>query len=404
MIRKSIDFSVYLLIIIIALFAGGTIFLFLTINSDPIEGDLADDRVITSLFIIENDNKPLGTYLILLYPPNKQFAVFEITGDIGLIINEVNRVDRIDSVYRKGRITPFVGEIEKLLALTIRYTIVFDLDDLCSGTDLLEGVTVFVPGKTEYFSSTQSVIFPYGLVKMDGSKLKRYLTFENEDYETEKLNLRNQRFFTAFIKRIAEQKNYLNNSVINDKFDAFVKGNMNHRTKKRFFSELSIIDTDRIAITGVGGNYRNVSGNNLLIPYNNGSLIKEIVNHTLASLTRKTSAGEGYRIFTVEVLNGTGTSGLASRTAELIGGFGYDVMGIGNADRTDYEKTEIIDRTGTKENAEKFGEIIRCKNITDESPQKEEGENTALLSLSDYELKADFTLIVGRDFNGRYCQ
>jgi hypothetical protein len=104
------------------------------------------------------------------------------------------------------------------------------------------------------------------------------------------------------------------------------------------------------------------------------------------------------RVFTVEVLNGTMVTGLAGRTAELLRGFGFDIISIGNADHSDYQSTVIIDRSGYEDRARAFGEIINCRNIRfDTAPEDQELEE-----IMSYEYRADFTLILGRDFNERY--
>jgi hypothetical protein len=108
----------------------------------------------------------------------------------------------------------------------------------------------------------------------------------------------------------------------------------------------------------------------------------------------------GDRVFTVEVQNGTTVAGLAGRTAELFRGFGYDVVSIGNAGQNDYEKTLIIDRSGFQDVARTFAEVIRCKNIRFDSPEPDDAEINA--DIRNYEYRADFVLIIGRDFNGRY--
>jgi hypothetical protein len=46
------------------------------------------------------------------------------------------------------------------------------------------------------------------------------------------------------------------------------------------------------------------------------------------------------------VLNGAGEEGLAGRMAELLGGLGFNVVEISNADRMDYPQTRVIDYTG----------------------------------------------------------
>ena len=84
---------------------------------------------------------------------------------------------------------------------------------------------------------------------------------------------------------------------------------------------------------------------------------------------------------------------------DLLREFGYDVV-TGNADRNDYERTIIYDRSGNDAAAKIFGDIIRCGNIQKETLVSDDPE--AELLNYNMEIKSDFTLIVGRNFNGRY--
>jgi hypothetical protein len=138
----------------------------------------------------------------------------------------------------------------------------------------------------------------------------------------------------------------------------------------------------------------------LLLPHFDGNLIKEIVRHTLGSLTRQIEGSLSDRVFTVEVLNGTTANGLAGRTAELLRSFGYDVISIANADNNDYEKTIIYDRSGHDDVVKEFAEIIRCRNVRSETLLPDEGEGE--FTINNFEYRSDFTLIIGRDFDGRY--
>jgi len=159
------------------------------------------------------------------------------------------------------------------------------------------------------------------------------------------------------------------------------------------------MDMERINVQSVGGNRREISGQTLLIPFYNGDLVKDIVRQVLGSLTRPAEGLTGDRVFTVEVLNGTAINGLAGRTAEFLRGFGYDVISIGNADHSGYARTLVIDRSGYEDIARNFAGIIRCTNIRFEAPVRETSEGFALQS---HEFRSDFTLILGRDFDGRH--
>jgi hypothetical protein len=166
------------------------------------------------------------------------------------------------------------------------------------------------------------------------------------------------------------------------------------------FDEFAGIDIERTGIQAVRGNPREVSGQILLLPHFDGNLIKEIVRQTLGSLTRRVEGSQTERVFTVEVLNGTAVSGLAARTAELVRGFGYDVISTGNADNNNYDRTIIHDRSGHEGVAKEFADIIRCRNIRKEAPVPDESSRE--LNMQNMEYRSDFTLVIGRDFDGRY--
>jgi len=398
--RTRIDVGAILLIAIGLILAAGVAFTILALRSDPIDEAISEDRVINTLFIIEHDEKPLCSYLLMYYPGTRRAAVFDIPGSVGLILQRVNRVDRIDLVYESRHIEPFEQEIKGLLGVEISFSIVIDTGSLVKIVDLLEGVDIFIPSPVDIIEEGKPILFPSGVTRLDGDKAALYITYSAPEENAELGTFRRQRFFLGFIKRLGEQHEFLSIPEVSSLFQSFLRTSMNERTRSRLLGEWTGIDTDRMNIQSVGGNLREVSGQILILPYYDGNLIKEIVRQALGSLVRPMGGPEGERVYTVEVLNGTQTVGLAGRTAELLRGFGYDVITIGNADNQNYEKTLIIDRSGIEGLAQEFGDILHCRNIITESPAQD--ERSLDMSLQNFEYRADWTLIIGRDFNGRY--
>jgi len=401
--KTKIDASAFLLILIVLLLAGSVVFAASYIRSDPILESLEEDKVINTLFVIEDNEKPLCSYVLMYYPATKRAAIFDIPGSLGLIIQRINRVDRIDKVYDPRRITPYTDELEKLLGIDIPFSIVITLENLGKITDLIEGVELFIPSPVDEFLdgyATEHIMLPSGITYLDGDKAKVYITYELPDESSEIATYRRQRFFVGLIKRLGLQNGFLKNAQIAGVFHSLLKTGINARAKNALFEKFAGIDTDRINIQSVSGNVREVSGQPLIFPHWDGSLIKEIVRQTLASLVQPSNETMGDRIFTVEILNGTTVTGLAGRTAELFGGFGYDVISIGNADRDDYENTIIINRTGLQDMVLAFGEVIRCSNVRTDSPNPD--DEGVELNIQNLNYQADLTLIIGRDFNGRY--
>jgi anionic cell wall polymer biosynthesis LytR-Cps2A-Psr (LCP) family protein len=399
--RVKSDASLLLLGVIVLLLGVGGFFIIQSIQSDPIEEALSQDRVINTLFVIEQDGKSLCSYVVLYYPATKRAAVFDIPGEVGLIIQRINRVDRIDTLYDPQKISVFTREIENLLGVEINNSVVLTLENLGKIVDLIEGVKIFIPAAVEIYDEPL-VLFPSGIIRLDGDKAKTFITYKLPEEDSELVQFRRQRFFLGLIKGLGEKNEILKSPGVVRLYHSLMKTGMNQQTRIRLFDEYAGIDIDRVGIHSVGGITRVVSGQTLLFPSYDGSLIKEIVRQTLGSLTRQGEGAANERVFTVEVLNGTVTTGLAGRTAELLRGFGYDVISIGNADHNDYEKTEIIDRSGYEDMAKTFGEVIRCENVRYELPDLDNLEMAPEMNLQNFEYKADFTLLLGRDFNGRY--
>jgi hypothetical protein len=74
--------------------------------------------------------------------------------------------------------------------------------------------------------------------------------------------------------------------------------------------------------------------------------------------------------FGVDVLNGNGRSGVASDAAGLLRSSGFRVEEIANAERFDYPRTVVVDRTGNRRRAE---EIARALGGVDLILQRQDG-------------------------------
>ncbi|MCL2243271.1 MAG: LCP family protein [Treponema sp.] len=397
---EKTDASRFLLIAILILIIVGIAAAVYTLRSNPVDEALSGNRVVNVLFVIEDEKIPLSAYVLMYYPATKRAAIFDIPGELGLLISRINRVDRIDRVYESGRITGYENEIEKLLGIDLNFSIVITKEKLISMVDLLEGVEIFIPSRVSYRDDSQLILFPSGITVLDGDKAGAYATYTLPGEDRELEVFRRQRFFLGLLNSWIRMNDRLKEPAAAKLYYSFFRTDMNQRTLVRLFDEFINIDTERTNIQSVGGSLREVSGQMLIIPHWDGSLVKEIVRQTLGTLTRQTENHLSERTVTVEVLNGTAVSGLAGRTAEMLRSFGYDVISIGNADHSNYESTVIVQRTGDEGMAIAFADIIQCSNIRREFYVPDENEDEQ--SIQNYKYIADFTLIIGRNFDGRY--
>lgn len=393
------DISRMLLAGILFLLAAGITGGAFLLRGAALEDSLVGDRVIGTLFILENDGRPMGTYALFFYSRTRRGALFDIPQDTGLILRSLNRVGRIDDVYDPLAPERYRREVEGLLGITLPYLVVINMQNLRALVDLIEGVEVNIPEAAGDFEQSPPVLLPAGRVTLDGDKAQVYLTYLAPGDTSEHIVSKREGFFLSLIKKIGEMQMTLSKSGVKNYFHACLQTTMNTRTIDRLFGMLSTVNMDRLTAQSVSGIYREVSGERLLIPHYDGSLVKDIVSKTLAGLSRASDADDS-RIRTVEVLNGTSTAGLAARTAELLRGFGYDVINVGNADAR-YDQTLIVDRSEADGQAAALADIIRCKNIRVESPANKIDEGVGI-NEQDTDYTADFILILGGDFNGRY--
>ncbi|MCL2094059.1 MAG: LCP family protein [Treponema sp.] len=390
----KLDASKLLLALIILIFFLGIFFAVYAFRSNPLEEALSTNRVVNILYVIEDDKVPLSAYVLMYNPPTNRAAIWHIPGQIGQRIARTNRVDRIDSIYDSSRIGNFQSEVERLLGIDINFSMVITKENLVSIVDLLEGVEIFIPSAVSYRNDDTLILFPSGMTVLDGDKAGIYATYSLPYEDDELKTFRRQRFFLSFLSRQIQMNDSLKNKDVSKLYSSFFRSNMNRRTTRLLFEEFVNIDIGRTNILSVAGDLREVSGQMLIIPLHDGNIVKDVVRQTMAALTRDIDDYRERRL-TVEILNGTAITGRASRTAEILRSFGYDVVAVGNAERNDYESTVIIHRSGDESLVKDFGDSIRCTNIRREFDDE-------IADTQSRDAKANITLIIGRNFDGRY--
>lgn len=90
-------------------------------------------------------------------------------------------------------------------------------------------------------------------------------------------------------------------------------------------------------------------------------------------------------VIQIEVLNGAGIPGLATRFTSSLRQFGFDVVETGNFDHFNVTNTLVISRNGEMENARR---VARAIGISEQFILREESPDFYL----------DVTLVIGADF------
>ena len=123
-------------------------------------------------------------------------------------------------------------------------------------------------------------------------------------------------------------------------------------------------------------------GQKILVVLSGMILILCAASVTSGFFLRRGGGGDATAQFRIEILNGTGRSGLAHEAKRGLLLRGIDVIKVDNADHFDYPKSVLIAR---KEGAdvELLGKIIECDNVV-EQLRDDTLEDATLILGSDY--------------------
>ena len=390
---------IFIALIIILVFVLSMFFVH-SLKTNKVEEALEYDTLLRILFVVEDENEDALFSNVIIYDTStKKAAVINLPGYTGAIYQSLGGTDRLDEVYNELGIEYYRTEVQKMLGITIPYTSVIKLDNFIKLCDMFGGMRVFIPSPVDCMSqSGERWLLPSGAVNLDGDKIAVYLRYREEDETEESIQDRYQNVMGAFLTGLHDMSFKIFNKEQNFRMYAdCIQTNLADYEEETLYSQISEIDTESIIKQTITGSLRNVelrSGETqqLLFPLNNSEFIKEAVKQTTYMLM-STDGTLSNRIYVLEIQNGTKTQGLARRTATLYQNASYDVLSAVNADSNDYAQTVIIDHIGNEAVAKQVGELIRCTNIMSAADMEQESPSDSMV---------DFTVILGRDFNGAY--
>ncbi len=393
--QKGFIFLAIIVVIIIAV----SIIMAKSLKKDDVAEKLADDQVVRVLTVLDDGNgNAVFTNVLIYYPVSRKALTINVPGNTAAIYKSLDRVDRIDQVYKEKGIEVYKSEIEKLLDCTIPFFITMDFPNFVKITDMFGGMRIFIPSPIDVLSEDgERYLLPSGAVILDGDKISTYLKYKTEDETYSDMQERCQNVVDAFYTMLHEKRNVIIAKKKNYRYiEKLFKFNLDSDDSRRLLMMIGNIDSESIVRQNITGRVRIVDEKKLLFPLNNGEFIKEAIKQSTNMLVSNNGTYAS-RVYVLEIKNGTTIQGLAHNTSILFQNASYDVLSAVNADRNDYEKTVIIDHIGNKEIASMVGNFIHCTNI-----QEEEVDVSKLEP--DTSADVDFTIILGKDFDGRYVR
>lgn len=381
--------SVLPLFLILVLIAISAFVVVRLTQKGTVEAVIKKDKAMGILFIFEQEKKPVSNQLLIWYPSRRKAAIMDIPGSMGIILKSANQMNSIDSIYDARNPKRYVKEISDYLRFPIDGWLCYDQQSLSQTVDLLEGIQIFLAEPVMGNNALPAVSLPGGSVLLDGEKATQYLTYAcAADSYTEEIN-RKQRLLISILSQLAQKSSALSSKGLR-LIASKPKSNFSLETREEIFRHFAQIDIEMIITQFISGSFRTFEGRKLLFPYYDGELARDVVSQTANALGTEDSKNLQKSAVTIEILNGTGLKGLAGSASVLFESYGYKVVSVGNASSFDYSKTVIFDNDGDKSALQQVADVIGCKSFG--NPNDLSGPK-----------KANITIILGKDFNGRYC-
>lgn len=356
--------AIILSLIIFVMIVGAGLFIFFRVRTDTLTLTTRESGIMTIHFMFHEEKKLKEGVLVLYGIEKGRLSLLSVPNNVGMLLRNLGRIDSIDTLFDDQNPQDYLLAMEELAEISIPFYISISTpDELIRLVDLLGGISV----NEEQRKDGLQVAEDLRVQKITYSDLVRsiLLTFQ-----------KNPVFFTHPQVR-KELLRLLNTNIDKNSFNTLV-------------GYMEMLDRDQVLWRNVEGTIRNVIVNeeskNLLFPFFDGQWMREYVQGLQQILVAEQTIDT--KVIRVRVLNGTDTVGLANRTANLLRGFGFTVVEIGNADQNDYANTIILDHSEEQDRGNRIAQVIQAPTITREEPME----------------NIDITLILGRDFDGRYVR
>ncbi len=392
---KVADPGFILLGIMLAVLVGAGVFFYGKLRVDKFENLIQKEDPAAFLLVISDGEKILYSDIFLYQDSTGKGALVDIPPNTGSLIKEQGKIAAIETLYTPENPAAFMTKVEEISGIHFDYYLVFGISDLENVVDLIGGVETFIANPVETRENGVSVLLPSGSFVMDGSKAGIFIRYgDSGETDTERIS-RGQNFFQNLLHGIGLNDDMLRNENARKVFAEKVRTDLSSRGIVSFAAAMKRMDAENMVLLRLRGTERTVDDSELIFPHSEGRLLRETLNQTINSLKSENLLSEDDLRVAIEIRNGTEVNGLAGRTSQLYQSFGYDVSRVGNAEG-DLEKTVIIDRIGDPQTAKRIADVIQCKNIQIQTDYIEIDEG--------FEDPMDIIIILGKDFDGRYCK
>jgi len=314
--------------------------------------------------------------VVSIDPKTKDVNMLSIPRDTKVKIQ--GQTHKINAAHAIGGSDLAVEEIESLLNVSIPYYIKVDFQGFKHLVDLVGGVEINVDKRLRYTDRAGEtyINIPAGLQRLDGQQALNYARFRHDALGDLGRVKRQQVFMQALLHELLKPEQIF-------KWPAMIRESGNYLETNLNVSELSSLAakaklSDReIKVVTIPGVPQYMQGISYFIP--DTLRLKQLVQ---TEILREDSALDPAFV-RVEILNGSGITGLAQTLAKELTQKGFLVVKVDNADSFNYEQTQIFSRTGKTFLAQEISRLVGKGSFREVDKDSSD---------------ADITIIIGKNF------
>ena len=390
--RSEFDWvSILLILLAIAIIIGTILFIFYFRKSKVEE--LFEKETTISWISVENNQEHTESILLNFYnPKTKKLAVLVVPSRTRLKVDyeDKPKYDIVQNIYSNGGAGIVKKTIEKLTDTRFDFYFIYDLNDVERFVDLIEGLEVYSPNNLNYIDAQNNIFIkiPKGKVRLDGAKTKEFLLFKYGK-SGPKTMVENHRIVAeALLDRIGDVELLIENTRMSKIVTKNIDTNLNKRDLKILVDEMKAVNSSRLLFYRMYGKNTVIENENFITPIEDGSWLRVRIENVKNFINDEGPSPVGDEL-NIEILNGSTNPGQAQSLRNYFVEYGFNIVHYGNALRSDYDKTLVIDRIGRPSLAKRIADIINCKEV-----------HTRI----DKTLMVDVTIVIGNDFEGRFVR
>lgn len=335
-----------------------------------------------------SDPKRTDTIMLLHYnPKTKKATLVSIPRDTMVQLRGKN--DKINAANFYGGVNMAVDTVQNLLGIKINYYVKIDLKGFIKLIDILGGVEMKIEHRMDYDDNTQNlhIHFTKGqTVLLNGQKAMEFFRWrENNDGtglangDLDRINIQH-----TFIQKVIDK---IKSPAIIPKIPSIltaipenVDTNMAAQDILEYGYIFAKMDSSNINITTLKGQGKYIGSVSYFIWDKDGD------TELLSAIRENSDSGDFTNVdrssLKIQVLNGTGKTGLASQYAENLKQFGYANIVTGNTKKTSKSRVTVyaLSQADYKEIKSDFS----ISNISDVTTEKG---------------KYDVVIVLGDDYN-----